>query len=65
MPHNFNPEKDEPINIVVQTKSIFENGPPYITVKMTHEGVLVDFIQDGEVIKSWVKQYDEIWDEAV
>lgn len=62
---NFNPEKDEPINIVVKSESIFENGPPYITVKMTHEGVIIDFYQDGEISKSWARTYDEIWDDAL
>ncbi len=61
---NFNPEKDNPLNIVVVSESVIPDGPPYISVKMTEEGVIVDFIQNGEVTRTWARTYTELWEES-
>lgn len=61
---NFDPINNEPLNIIVNTKEVLD-GPPYVTVKMTDEGIIVDFYQNGECVATWARTYTELWEESL
>lgn len=62
---NYNPNTDSPISIIMSADGLLEEDVQYISIKVTSEGVIVDFFADGEVSKTLAGTYTEIWEQAL
>jgi len=59
---NFDPT-GQPLTIVMNASTVV-NNVPYIAIKMENGSVIVDFYQDGKIVRTFRKTYTEMWEEA-
>ena len=53
---------DEPVDVVVTHEYPGEGGNPQTIIHVTEEGVIIDFISEGEVTGTIGMTYDEWFD---